>query len=526
MTGETRIAVEMGGRQVQAVHPPLASTVNACIEFLTGSKAGTTVPLSGEAVSIGRRAGQGIAFPPGDIVVSAEHATILVRDGRYVIRDDRSRNGTFVNQQQITEHPLSDGDVIQFGFGGPLACFRVEGSTENIPTFETRKSAGDAENLGARDSATYGTRELLLLTEKKARRRIHRTIAAAGILAAGIVFLLSRQHKSDADVQRLRAGVAIVRAQSDSLSRALADNERQLLSDPRIDVSAMRNLTRGVAFIIFAYGFADRATGEWVREARDSTGHVIRTEGPRGDSVPELVIGGAGPPILEGGTASAFLVDTTGVLVTNRHVAEPWEDDPQLPLLRARGKDVIGRFYSYRAYFPPGDQSFPLTVREVSRSADVALLHTTGGPVHIPVVPLAPASRTSAPGEQVVYIGYPAGPRNLLFRVPESVGGEILGRAGDNERVLVTELARRRLIQPLMLYGRISDTTAMDLVHTAATAAGGSGGPLIGTDLAVLGVHYAAVTPLVGESFSTQRAVPVRRVWELLQPVGKYHPHQ
>jgi S1-C subfamily serine protease len=496
----------------------VAGTVNARIEFLTGSKAGTIVLLGQGTLPIGRKSGQGIAFPPGEIVVSADHATILYRDGRYILRDDGSRNGTFVNQSQITEHQLSDGDVIQFGFGGPLARFSVEGSTEYFSTFETRKSASDVEKSHAAESAeTYGTRELLALAERRARARARRfALAAIATGAAAFALLLTWQQTRDAELRQVQDGVATVRARSDSLRLALLDNDRRLAADPRLDLAAIRQLSRGVAFIVFAYGYADRASGEWIREARDSTGRVIRTEGPQGDSVPDLVFGGSGPPVLEEGTASGFLIDTTGLLVTNRHVAEPWNDDPQIPLLRARGKDVVGRFYSYRAYLPPGDQSFDLTVKEVSSTGDVALLQTSGGRVHAPALTLATSARLAAPGEQVVYVGYPAGARNLLFRVPELVGGEILGVAGENERTLVAELAKRHLIQPLILEGRISDTTTIDIVHTATNAAGGSGGPLIRADHSVVAVHYAAVTPLASEAFSTQRAVPVRRVWELL----------
>ena len=61
------------------------------------------------------------ANPACDIVVedetvSGSHAIIVYRDGRCLIKDDLSRNGTFVNGKEITEaHPLQSYDQIRVG---------------------------------------------------------------------------------------------------------------------------------------------------------------------------------------------------------------------------------------------------------------------------------------------------------------------------------------------------------------------------------------------------------------------------
>lgn len=44
--------------------------------------------------------------------VSKEHARLEVIDGRYVIRDLESTNGTFVNGHRVLVHTLEDGDVV------------------------------------------------------------------------------------------------------------------------------------------------------------------------------------------------------------------------------------------------------------------------------------------------------------------------------------------------------------------------------------------------------------------------------
>jgi hypothetical protein len=51
-----------------------------------------------------------------DETVSGSHAIIVYRDGRCLIKDDLSRNGTFVNGREITEaHPLQNYDQIRLG---------------------------------------------------------------------------------------------------------------------------------------------------------------------------------------------------------------------------------------------------------------------------------------------------------------------------------------------------------------------------------------------------------------------------
>jgi hypothetical protein len=52
--------------------------------------------------------------------VSRKHAEIALRENGYVLRDLGSENGTLVNGESITEHPLTDGDHLQFGSVGFL----------------------------------------------------------------------------------------------------------------------------------------------------------------------------------------------------------------------------------------------------------------------------------------------------------------------------------------------------------------------------------------------------------------------
>ena len=74
--------------------------------------------------------------------VSRVHAEIALKpDGNVVLRDMGSRNGTFVNRQQLTRpYRLSPGDVIELGPDGPsFTVVRVEGPPVASNRSETQK---------------------------------------------------------------------------------------------------------------------------------------------------------------------------------------------------------------------------------------------------------------------------------------------------------------------------------------------------------------------------------------------------
>lgn len=50
-----------------------------------------------------------------DPATSRHHAEILFRDGHYVVTDLRSANGTYVNEERVSERALADGDAIRIG---------------------------------------------------------------------------------------------------------------------------------------------------------------------------------------------------------------------------------------------------------------------------------------------------------------------------------------------------------------------------------------------------------------------------
>jgi EAL domain-containing protein (putative c-di-GMP-specific phosphodiesterase class I) len=62
---------------------------------------------------IGRRAGLELVLPSNR--VSKVHAEIFEQNGTLRIRDHESRNGTFVNQERVSDSAITEGDIIQVG---------------------------------------------------------------------------------------------------------------------------------------------------------------------------------------------------------------------------------------------------------------------------------------------------------------------------------------------------------------------------------------------------------------------------
>jgi DNA-binding winged helix-turn-helix (wHTH) protein len=82
---------------------------------LEGEESGRRILLDRPELLIGRDDDCDLVIP--DRQVSRHHARVAVEEDRYLLADLGSKNGTFVNGQQVAEaHALEDGDEIQIAF--------------------------------------------------------------------------------------------------------------------------------------------------------------------------------------------------------------------------------------------------------------------------------------------------------------------------------------------------------------------------------------------------------------------------
>jgi pSer/pThr/pTyr-binding forkhead associated (FHA) protein len=78
--------------------------------------------FSSDMIFIGRHSSCDVKFP-GDLnILSRKHARII-REGNRFKLIDQSINGTYINNKQVQEAYLKDGDVLKFADGGPKVSF-------------------------------------------------------------------------------------------------------------------------------------------------------------------------------------------------------------------------------------------------------------------------------------------------------------------------------------------------------------------------------------------------------------------
>ena len=80
-------------------------------QILEGGAIGMTICARGNSLQVGREDGD-LNFP-GDVFMSAKHATVEEKDGKFVLTDFDSRNGTYLRLK--TERALSHGDYVFIG---------------------------------------------------------------------------------------------------------------------------------------------------------------------------------------------------------------------------------------------------------------------------------------------------------------------------------------------------------------------------------------------------------------------------
>jgi FHA domain/zinc-ribbon domain len=78
-----------------------------------GGRAGEHFVPKNDRTTIGRSPDCDIFLD--DVTVSRQHAVLRRSDGRFLIEDQGSLNGTFVNRRRIESAELADGDELQIG---------------------------------------------------------------------------------------------------------------------------------------------------------------------------------------------------------------------------------------------------------------------------------------------------------------------------------------------------------------------------------------------------------------------------
>ncbi len=530
--------------------------MKATFVHLSGSKRGETEVFQRERLQIGSHPESDLTLQGGP--VAPLHAEIRFENCEYLLRDLGSADRTFVNGGQISEIILQDGDLIEFGVGGPKLRFRTR-PEDHLGCKPLRHIFTDARDL-AREyhrGPLIGTAAFLRQAMGEMIREYSWRLGIAALVflllsggAFGIFFYRSRQERLRYDqalaevaarvqgterlrqqlreaVQRqrgfeskvgeeletvdflekgrgqlqgtLREVKAKAQASREEIQRmrnALLKVEGRIRSLEEAKVAAEHIIDRYAGGVAFIQGsyVLEDPSGRPFRHAGREKGKPLFSPEGKG-KIAAIVYSGTG-----------LLVSTDGRLLTNRHVAEPWWQEKELKPLLAKG--MRPRLLEVLAFFPGISEAFPVEVVAVSKDADVAVIRVTTdvARLRLPVLPMEHSGKAVKPGSPILLLGYPAGLEAILAKMDPRTLQTIFETVGDNIVSVTSEVGRRGLIRPLATQGIIGDLTSTGLVYDAKTTLGGSGGPLFNMEGKVIGINRAILKGFGGSNM----AVPIR----------------
>ena len=507
----------------------------AALEHLTGPSHGTVMWLSATTVDIymtPRRfihVAESRTGEPSEDLIARLHSAGETYE--IEVPEDRS---VWVNGARVHSKRLEEGDMIEFGEAGPLSRFCLYG--EDTPIRQTIFEILNDSIAYLRVSRQPKIRRVYRAARGLLRRlsfettTLFRTTVVIAIIAlAALTYQQSRlnsllQQRLESSAFRLDSfAAAIARAGKQALRpsdleklrrelgrRLTSDAERLAALEKRSQASArvIAGSMPSVVFIQGGYGFREQSSGRMLRHVVDESGGPMMS--PLGQ--PLLSLDGGGPVAERQFTGTGFAVGGKNALISNRHVALPWENDAGAEALTGQGLAPI--MIKLIVYRPSKADAIPVTLLRASESADLAILKFSDGTVSIPGLELAP--RPPAAGDEVIVMGYPTGLRSMLAQSGAGFVEELQKAKDIGFWSVAARLAQKGHIAPLASRGIVGQATAATIVYDAETTYGGSGGPVLDADGAVVAVNTAILPEFGGSNLG----VPAEKVRELLKQAG------
>jgi DNA-binding response OmpR family regulator/S1-C subfamily serine protease len=265
---------------------------------------------------------------------------------------------------------------------------------------------------------------------------------------------------------------------------------------------------QSVCLLHVAVAFNDKESGKRLRYAGlNQDGDPLQDS----DGKPILTLDGSGPEVKIDIFGTGFLAGADGRVITNRHVAEPWWENDELSSITSQGLEA--QISTIRAYFPGDPRAFHAEIREISKETDLAAVSVNMQDLKRAVLAIDAQNGAATSGQAIILMGYATGIAAILARTDEDTAQTIMKQSSGDVSQVLTELAKRNLIRPLITQGHIGDVLPDKIVFDAQTTSGGSGGPLFNRDGKVIGVTYAVLKGFGGSNFG----IPIRFSQPLLK---------
>lgn len=432
-----------------------------------------------------------------DVVVSPWDSTELLARARAQLRTKRELHA-FSEKARLSEESW---EVAQTAF---QALAVTEKMTRDAFSLERALKIGVAALFGL--ALVVGG--IFLLFSRRADKESRRAYGVIAQLERGVQSqqkLLSATQKAREEMlasegSQQKAGLA---AAADMPMANGAKSSGPALESPE---TVIRTYAPSVCLLHVSVGFVDKDSGKTLRYGG------IGPDGPYKDSDGNTVytVEGTSPEVRADFFGTGFIVGNDKLL-TNHHVAQPWWQNEDLANVGQQGlKPVVA---AMTAYFPESPRGIQVEIVEISKDADLALLTGNLSELKRPTLKLDPRNEAAVSGQPLISLGYATGLSAILARASDDAVQDIVKVSGGDPKGVIDELARRRLIRPLVTQGHIGDVLSDRLVYDAQTTSGGSGGPLINQAGQVVGVTYAVVRGFGGSNFG----VPIRYAEPMLK---------
>jgi S1-C subfamily serine protease len=440
----------------------------------------------------------------------------------------------WVNGVRVTTQRLEDRDIIEFGETGPLSRFCLYDDDKRIRKAVVEILSDSVAYL--RVSRQPLVKRLFRAVSELLRRLtrettiLFRTAIIVAILAlAALAYQQSQinallQQRIESGAARLdNFAAAIARAGEQALRpgdletlrqelgrRLTSDAERLAALEHRSGAAArvIADSTSAVVFLQGAYGFREHSSKRMLRHVIDDDGSPLIT--PFGQ--PLFSLEGSGPVAERPFTGTGFAVEDGSALITNRHVALPWEKDASAEAFT--GQDLEPVMIKLIAYQPGGKAAVPVGLLRASEDADLAILKRKDEASAFPVLRLADTAPTA--GDEVIVMGYPTGLLSMLAQTGESFIEELQKTEDIEFWSVAARLAKDGHIAPLASGGIVGRSTATTIVYDAETTHGGSGGPVLDMNGSVVAVNTAIMSEYGGANLG----IPAAKVRVLLEKAG------
>ena len=529
-----------------ATAEPAAPAAPAVYIEMIEALSGQPFKVEGGRIRVGRgRECEVQVIGAGDTSVSRLHAEIRLKpDGRVVVKDAQSRNGTLLNGSAITgEREIKGGDRIQLGEGGPellVSKMRVQGRDEpDVAPLDERDGKAVPSGAGAGRTprrsfggkgATMFFNDMFRESEQKAAKRVRSVVwISVGVLiiAVGVLYVVSemRVRQTTAELQRQQQEtIAQAQAIADSVQQSANAEYARLRSELeqaqgsaapavieslRLAVSEAQQRTSRLELALrSAQASLDQqlAAGDSIRRARQEELNQLRGELQSGSST-----GLAGPALdsiraairaaedrasaaeaqvraVRGANLAAVSQANQGAIgLVTAFMPEGIFDGSGF-VITPSGYFVTNRHVVSSQGRPPDSVFVTMADEQRMRRADIEVVGTAGGP---DIAVLKIRGYTGAHVPKVDWSGQ---------RVRQGEPAAIIGFPAG----LSMALDRSRTVRTFMSAGIFSKVTEDGINFDGFTTGGSSGSPVFNADGEVVGVHRAGLKEAVGMGFAVR----------------------